>query len=245
MKAQRHPEYYVPGWASNGLELPDDADPAAYPQLRVPALAMVTEVVRHTASSPAIDAWQAENEPFIPSGRAGYWRLGREYVQQVIAEIRANDPLGRPVAENQDDHILFRQRWRYSLQDSDIVAMSVFPFRPTTVLAWDFVMDILQWGWLAPNYPDHARETRGEGKRYWLTEMQAEPWADPDVRLYGPRNLPPDFPPPNLAKNLQYARRSGASRVYLWGAEWWLYERAHQGDGRYWEIAQAALSASP
>ena len=36
-------------------------------------------------------------------------------------------------------------------------------------------------------------------------------------------------------------RRTGADRVYLWGAEWWLYERDHFGDPRWWDMARAVL----
>ena len=42
-------------------------------------------------------------------------------------------------------------------------------------------------------------------------------------------------------KNIAYARRTGAERIYLWGAEWWLYQGDRFGDWRWVEQARAAV----
>ena len=103
MKAQRHPEYYVPGWA---LESADPANTGEStevshdPGLRAAALAFIEAAVVHLQAHPAIDSWLADNEPYLASPRAHNWTLGRDFVREEIATIRANDPLGRPVVVN-------------------------------------------------------------------------------------------------------------------------------------------------
>jgi len=41
-----------------------------------------------------------------------------------------------------------------------------------------------------------------------------------------------------------YARRTGAERIYLWGAEWWLYQEHRFGDGQWLEAARAAAAGA-
>jgi hypothetical protein len=42
-------------------------------------------------------------------------------------------------------------------------------------------------------------------------------------------------------KNVEYARRTGATRIYLWGAEWWLYQLERFGDGRWLEAVREVV----
>lgn len=74
------------------------------PVLRARALEMVKNVTAHFAGNDAVDSWSAENEPYIASHRSDHYSLSREYVADVVATIRANDPAGRPVAINHAQH---------------------------------------------------------------------------------------------------------------------------------------------
>src|SRR6185295_20411988 len=101
---QRAPEFYIPDWLiaqttlRHGEVISDD------PLIHDSALAMVAAVVDHVAASPAIDAWQAENEPYVDSQRSDRWSLGRGYVEEVVATIRAHDTRSRPVSINHAQH---------------------------------------------------------------------------------------------------------------------------------------------
>lgn len=243
MKGQRHPEYYLPAWLLERVALAEGTDVAANPEVRRRALAMVGAVVAHTAESAAIDAWMAENEPYHRSPRASNWYLGRDYVAEVVAVIRAADPQKRPVAINHAERYVVDRRWEWALADGDIVATSVYPWRIFDLLGRKVSRSILEIGPFAPNYAARAREAHEKGKPYWLTEMQAEPWANPDVRLATPERPAVDLTAARLRRNIAYARRSGADRVYLWGAEWWLLQEERYGDGSWWEIAREALAA--
>ena len=247
MKAQRHPEYYIPAWAlakPEGLSgaRADGAEVSRDPVLRAAALRVVAVVVAHAANSRVVEGWLAENEPYLGSPRAHRWRLDRDYVREVVAAIHANDPRTRPVVINHAEKLVFDQRWRRALEDADILAGSIYPFRIWNVPWGKHVQSILELGPLTPNYAERGRDARAIGKQYWLTEMQAEPWGDPDIRLNTPEHPARDLTPGRFRKNLDYARRTGASRVYLWGAEWWLFQRERYGDDRWWNMGREALS---
>jgi len=56
--------------------------------------------------------------------------------------------------------------------------------------------------------------------------MQAEPWGpDGPYRFAHPEDAYISMNPDRLTETWNYATRSGISRIYLWGAEWWLSER--------------------
>jgi len=75
-------------------------------------------------------------------------------------------------------------------------------------------------------------------KKVIVAELQAEPWGN------GP-NKPQSFydltmSHDQFSKNISFAQQVGFPEVYMWGAEWWYYEKLH-GDSYYWNTAAAAF----
>ncbi|MBA4179848.1 MAG: hypothetical protein C0506_04595 [Anaerolinea sp.] len=243
-KAQRHPEFFIPEWALAGTDLSANAVVDEDPLLRSRILAMIGAVVAHVAASPAIDSWSADNEPYIPSERADGWRLSREFARLERETILANDPRRRPVSINHAQHFVTDRRWRDALEDADILAASFYPFRNVRILGRTYVIAIPEIGFMAPNYAHQARSARAQGKPFWLTEMQAEPWVDSDIRLVGPASPSPNLTPDNFRKAMDYARRTGAERVYLWGSEWWLFQKERYNDPTWWDLARETISSA-
>lgn len=241
IKAQRHPEYYIPGWVMEraSLEYGDDVSTDAY--VRERALGMIAAAVAHFGASQAVDSWGADNEPYVPSLRAENWSLGREFVRAEVETIRASDPGGRPVSINHGQHFVFDRRWQDALADADVLSQSLYPWRNYEILGRTFVIPILEIGPLAPNYNYQARLARERHQDFWITEMQAEPWVDGDIHLVSPSAPSANLTRGNFRRNLDYGRRIGASRIYLWGAEWWLYQRQRYGDSTWWDLARGAM----
>ena len=242
MKAQRHPEFYIPAWAMEGLDLSRGAVLSDNRVLRQRALRMVAEVVRHVGDSPVVDSWGAENEGYIASHRSHEWVLRREYVAEVAATIREHDPLKRPVSINHAQHFVMDRRWKDALADADVLGQSLYPFRNVDLAVVEIVVNIMEIGPLMPNYAHQAGAAREEGKQFWVTELQAEPWTDEDARLISPGQPSENLTPGRLLRNVEYARRTGAARVYLWGAEWWFYQGERFDDWRWMEAARAAIA---
>ncbi len=245
MKGQRHPEYYIPEWVLAESVPPEGGTPSDDPFIRERALRMVEAVVRRTAASTAIDSWAAENEPFVISGRSAHWRLTPEWVAAVRDTIHANDPAGRPVVAAHAQHFVRDRRWQDALEVGDVLGTSIYPFRNYSALGMDFVMPILEIGPIAPNYAHQRREAEGRGKEFGITEMQAEPWIDGDPRRVGPENPSENLTEGKFRKNIEYARKTGAQRVYLWGAEWWLFQRYRHHDSWWWDLARETIATSP
>jgi len=241
IKAQRHPEYYIPPWVLAKVQLHGVTTISDLPPLRDPALAMVRAVAAHVAASPAIDSWGADNEPFVPSARAEEWVIGRDFVDEEVRILHELDPLHRPVVVNHAQHFVFDRRWRDALADSDILGTSIYPYRNYDLPGLHLVVPIVEIGPFGPNYAAQARAAHKKGGQFWITEMQGEPWADHDIRLVTPDHPLPDVTPGHFRDDIDYARRTGADRVYLWGAEWWLFMREKYGDETWMALGRAAL----
>ena len=242
MKAQRHPEYHIPAWALEGTDVDEGDVVSEDPLLRARALEMIRTVVSRLSASPAIDSWGAENEGRIASGRSDNWTLSREYLVEAVEAIHANDPMRRPVSINHAQHFVMDRRWKDALADADILAQSMYPRRNVEILGFEFQANIMELGWLMPNYAHQARTARKAGKEFWVTELQAEPWTDYDSRLITPDSPSDNLSPVKLRQNVIYARKTGAERIYLWGSEWWVYQSERFGDDRWLDAARNAIA---
>jgi len=242
VKGQRHPEFYIPDWVLARANLPSGAVISDDPYLREQALRMVAAVVEHVAGSSAVDSWEADNEPYQPSWRAQEWTLGRDFVREEVRAIHDHDPRGRRVIVNHGQVFVTDRHWKEALADGDGLGVSLYPFRDYEILGRTFVFPISELGPITPNYAAQARAALASGRPFYITEMQAEPFLNADLRLVSPANPALNLTPSYFRRNVGYARRSGASRVYLWGAEWWLFEREHYGDSTWWDLGRAAVA---
>ena len=73
-----------------------------------------------------------------------------------------------------------------------------------------------------------------------ISELQGEAWGNaplPQIPLneqYRSMNVN------KLKNNIEYARRSGLSEIYIWGAEWWYWVKL-EGDDSFWEMMKNTL----
>ncbi len=85
------------------------------------------------------------------------------------------------------------------------------------------------------------------GKNYenfFISELQGEPWFHNSSPLTTDISTQEQtMNPSQLEKNIAYARRVGASRVYMWGAEWWYWQKTKEGNSAYWDIARNTLAS--
>lgn len=222
MKAPRWPEYYIPPWAFPKTNNEKNAEVSRDTDLRRRTLRFLEEAVRHLSASPAVAAWQVENEPMDRSGEKR-WFLGADFVAQEAALIRRSDRARRPLVVNCwcDDQLYASAPWtdasyavRNALAIGDILGLDVYPrvgkeqvfYRrrsiglPTRYLGW----------------------ARSRGKKAWIVESQAEPWP------------PAAYDAEAMGWLVDRHLEQGYKVVMLWGFEWW-YENHLRGDDSLWK----------
>jgi hypothetical protein len=240
MKALAWPEFYLP----EGL---DPADLAV--QRR--AVSHIAEAVRRFGGHTALVAWQVENEPFNRSGPQGRW-LPRRVVRSEAQAVRSVDErrpimvttfghfsegLDRASSHNQSE---WKRRFRLALpaerealailHRGDILGVDIY-----RSIGWvdsasqeaqvgRALDDQMQW---VSRWQRIARE---QGKRFWVTEAQAEPWEARRETHANPLTVAPSDIP-DLIAQLAGLR---IETVLLWGSEYWLW-RERNGDSRWME----------
>jgi len=245
MKAQRHPEFWLPEWLAPGIAAPVKGFPEDTPELQAALFPYLAAAARHLGAHPAIEAFQVENEPFTsPKSTSKGWSVRPAFLLQEVAAVRAADPGGHPIVVNHGSWSRWDTRWRWILDHADVLGQSVYTKRQRGPWSW-FYLQPYRWGWITPELPEQARYAARQGKTMWITELQGEPFEHPSVDL---RRVATgeagSHSPARLRRNIGIARRSGASRAYFWGVEWWAYLRHRRGDATLWATGREAIGGS-
>lgn len=237
VKAQRYPEVYLPPWLIAESSLPEGAVIDAAPGVHDAVLGYVAAAVAHYAGDPAVTAWQVENEPFIKNFQTIHgWTISPSMTEDEAAAVRRLDPRRRPVVVTHSSWTTYDQAWKRALALGDVLGQNVFT-KKAWLRPWWYFFPYHSGPW-TPNLPDQARLARREDKQLWLTELQAEPEEQRALThtLDGNAN---SLTPLTFADTIALARRSGAARAYLWGAEWLYAVRATPQGAKLWREARA------
>lgn len=224
-KQPRWPECHFPEWYSKEKEEGRKKEFFEY----------VRRVVERYKNHPALELWQVENEPFIrfPFGECK-GRFRKEWVAEEIALARSLDS-AHPVLATDSGEL---GAWRKTALAGDYFGATLYRAVRTPGgrrVAYDLAPPAL--------YAAKARLLLPRLDRFFISELQAEPWGTG----VHPRDVPipvqeETMNPARMRGAIEYARHIGASRAYLWGAEWWYWMKTEKNDARYWEIARGALA---
>ena len=239
MKAQRYPEFWLPTWLRLTANIPPDAFPEDHPLVQQHIFPYLDAAARHLSVHPAVEALQVENEPFVHfEGHANGWHLRKEFLAREIETVRAAGGGQHRIVVSHASWLRRDMTWEWILDHADVVSQSVYTKRQRGPWRWLYIFPY-RIGPVTPHLPGQGREAARRGKELWIGELQAEPYEQPSVDVRRePLHATASFSPRWLRDNVHLARRSGATRVYLWGVEWWLYLRDQRGDPRIWEMGK-------
>ncbi|MHB8576297.1 MAG: beta-galactosidase, partial [Dehalococcoidia bacterium] len=240
IKAQRFPEVYVPDWLFDASRAPEGAVLDQLPGVRDAALRFDAAAIDHFGGQRAIIGWQVENEPFIKNfDKIHGWTVSPRMTAAEVALVHSRDPARRPVVVTHSSWTVYDQSWKRALALGDILGQNVFTKKAWIRDWWYFFP--YQMGPFVPNLPGQAAAAGRAGKQLWITELQAEPEERHALTELRPAEVK-SISPRLLRENVALARRSGASRVYLWGAEWWYATRGEGSGNDLWAAAIKLLS---
>ena len=220
----RYPECYPPDWAKN---LGDK-------EFEEELFEFLTAAVNHFSGdelSQTIEAWQVENEPFdLPIFRRWCRHFSSSLIARELSFVKEHDSHHRSVILTFGGEVFLRNLWRKTIDKADIFGVSYYP---RTVLPGGLVIQTYRLGPLSPrNIAKERQFATNLGKKFWVVEMQAEPWGEKG------QTMSPEILKENYELLLKFG---GAERVYLWGAEWW-YKKLLGEDSKMWEAAKELLN---
>jgi endo-1,4-beta-mannosidase len=218
MKTSRWPECHIPEWAKGKVKEEQQEE----------ILKMLETVVLRYKESPEIEYWQIENEPLFPFGECP-WK-DKEFIKKEISLVKSLDQSREIVISDSGEGSL----WFVAAQLGDIVGTTLYrkvwfkeirlyisyPFPPVFYWRKNQVVEKLF------------------GKEVICTELQAEPWGP--TLLY---NLPLKEQEKSMnllqfKENIEFAKKTGLKKFYLWGAEWWYWMKEVQQRPEIWQEAK-------
>jgi len=200
-KVPRWPECFIPDWAE-GLE---------YNQAEAAVLKMEREVVNRYKESPAVVAWQVENEPFFPFGVCP--APNKDFFSKEVDLVKSLDkrPIMITVSGEMDP-------WILSAIPADILGISMYR------MSWNQALGFFPYP-LSPAFYRLRALASGIFAKVTVSELQAEPWFTKPIEELTASERAEAFTVEDLVENLEFASDAGFSEVYLWGIEWWYVEK--------------------
>ncbi len=220
-KVPRWPECHLPAW-SKQIDLNDKKESL---------LSYVEETVKRYRNHPALEFWQVENEPFIKFKFGECLLFDLSAVEAEVMLVRNLDNK-HPIIISDSGEM---STWYEATRAGDILGATLY----RTVRTPGGM--IITYDWLpAAYYKLRAWLWGKKTADFFISELQAEPWfgdylpSETSI-LEMEKTLSLD----RLLENISYAKRLGASRAYLWGAEWWYWMLVEKNDSRYWNMGKS------
>lgn len=219
MKTPRWPECHVPDWAKNM--------PKKSQQEKV--LAFLKETVNRYKGNQTIWAWQVENEPFFPFGECP-WK-DKNFLKKEINLVKSLDSQKRPVIVSETGEFSL---WLKTARLADIVGVTMYRG------AWfEFFNAYIQYPFPPVFYWRKAQAVEKLfNKSVICVELQAEPWGSKLLQDVSLEEQQKTMDLRKFKENIDFARNTGLSEFYLWGAEWWYWLKEKQNQPEIWNEAE-------
>lgn len=219
MKTSRWPECHIPEWAKS-LNKKEQQD-------RI--LKLLEKIVLRYRSATPVWTWQVENEPFFPFGECP--RIDKNFLKKEINLVKSLDNQNRPVIITESGELPL---WITAARYGDIVGVTMYK------KVWFSQIKRYITYYFPPVFYNRKAEIIKKlfGKKVIGIELQAEPWT-PNL-IYN-SSLTEQFKTMNLEQfkyNIEFAKKTGLSQHYLWGAEWWYWMKEKQNRPEIWEEAK-------
>ncbi len=218
-KQPRWPECQIPLWAKR-LKLEDR---------RQRILEFIRKVTERYKDSPALWAWQVENEPFLPLFGENCDPGDEKFLK---AEINLVKSLSNKTIIVSDSGEL--GTWLVPMQVSDVFGTTLYrdvynPFMgyfsyPISPYLYNIKSQIVRI--FAPR-----------NQKTIVIELQAEPWLSDGDSAQNLNEQLRQFPLDKMKSYLSYAKKTGFDEMYLWGVEWWYLMEA-RGYPEYLDYAK-------
>lgn len=215
----RWPECHWPGWAEKMEKEKKEKKILSY----------IKEVVDRYKSNGRIVAWQVENEPFL-AHFGDCPELDKKFLDEEIVLVRSLN--SRPIVITDSGELSF---WIPAAKRADIFGTTMYRDTYSRHLGMYIHYPVGPWFF---RLKKNITSLFARPQKWVVIELQAEPWGP---KSYKELSKPERDRTMNLEKFkeiLEFARQTGFSEFYLWGAEWWYWERETQNNPALWEEAK-------
>jgi hypothetical protein len=220
----RWPECHLPDWAKN----------LSAEQKQQDTLDYLKKTVERYKAKDQIMAWQVENEPFLTFfGECP--PFDPAFLDREIALVKSLD--SRPVIITDSGELSV---WFPAAKRADIFGTSVYLNTYS-----DNIKSYIHY----PILPSFFRFKKNivslfaHPKDWIVIEMQGEPWGPAAVTVLSDKDIAKTMTLDKFKYIINFGQQAGFKDFYLWGAEWWFYEKEIKGDSSYWDYAKTLFKS--
>lgn len=216
-KEPRWPECHIPQWAKD-----DDM------KRKEKLISFIETAVTRYKENEAIAIWQVENEPFLNFGICP--PLDTDLLDREIATVRRINPeKGIMLTDSGELSI-----WLRAAKRGDYFGTTMY--REVYTEKYGF------WKYpLGPNFFKIKKAIVSAlvgQKNIAVIELQGEPWLAGWTIGFPIEQQLASMNTTKLKDNIEYARKTGITDIYVWGVEWWYWMKTAQNQPAVWNEAR-------
>ncbi len=215
----RWPECHFPDWASKLTKSKREQKILEY----------IEKVVLHYIGNPVIVAWQIENEPFL-SHFGDCPEFSSKFLDKEIALVRSFDD--RPIVITDSGELSI---WIPAARRADIFGTTMYRDTYSRVLK-RYIHYPIRPGFF--RFKKNITSIFAHPDKWIVIELQAEPWGPIPFQNLSKEERDKTMNLEKFKAILEFARQAGFREFYLWGAEWWYWEKTVNGDDSLWKEAK-------
>lgn len=215
----RWPECHFPSWTNN----------ISQEEKQDKTLNYIKTVIERYKDYKQITAWQVENEPFL-SHFGDCPKLDSKFLDKEIAAVRALD--SRPIIITDSGELSV---WYPAAKRGDIFGTTMYRDTYSSHLK-RYIHYPISPGFF--RFKKNITNIFTSPEKWIVIELQAEPWAPIPYQsaTKEERNRTMDLE--KFKEILEFARLAGFKEFYLWGVEWWYWEKETQNNPALWDEAK-------
>jgi len=215
----RWPECHFPDWINNVSADKKEEEILKY----------IKETINRYKNHKSIAAWQVENEPFL-SHFGDCPKLDKKLLDKEISLVRELD--SRPIVVTDSGELSV---WVPAARRADIFGTTMYRDTYSAHLK-RYIHYPIGPGFF--RFKKNIASIFARPAKWIVIELQAEPWAPIPYQETTQEERDRTMNLQKFKEILEFSRLAGFREFYLWGVEWWYWEREVNGNGKIWEEAR-------
>lgn len=212
----RWPECHNPSWLAHQ----DDVS------TQVATLKTLRTIVERYRSFDSVEYWQVENEPFLDSFGVCP-DLDPNFLQQEFDLVKSLD--SRQIIITGSGEL---GSWSRQAKIGDIFGSTLYR------VVYNSWFGFIKYPLPTQFYRLKAKLAGLAPERLMVMELQTEPWVPQGKMIYqNQKEINQSMGIDQFKANLQYSINLDFRRTYIWGVEWWYFQKKY-GNPEYWRIAE-------
>jgi len=215
----RWPECHFPDWVKKTNKQEREKEVLNY----------IKKTIERYKNKKTIKVWQIENEPFLAHfGECP--KLDKEFLDKEILLAHKLD--SRPILISDSGELSL---WLPAAKRADIFGTTMYRDTYSQILK-KYIHYPIEPGFF--RFKKNIASFFVHPEKWLVIELQGEPWGPRPFQELSQKERDKTMSYEKFLDIIDFSRKTGFKEFYLWGVEWWYWEKNVQHDDRFWNKAK-------